>query len=685
MRSLWWSVAEVKFSPRLGMRLLSFMGALSFLLLTSCGVPGLLGQRKPDQSAFAPQPPPHDDIIVAMRREVEGEILQKVGSNQATVLTTMASAKAVSAHFKQPLAVETLNAPWTGLIALEEHAQRMANLVRDGSRSIPALIDVMERGLSRSQGSIEFPSAPGGMQLDDHLDFIQSVLERAHTLRLLALAGLTPEEQKFLFEHARLLSEEFYPHFDGVAGVTLQQAKNDLRFATLVAERLDYPNLVVSAQVLSRLADAEWLRRLGQIFHSQRVPPRTVQGVEGGVLAVRETPFGLIIIGGQEPNTYTMNVRHAVVIDIGGNDSYDGTIAAPTSLEEGNRVVIDLSGNDTYVGTQLGLATGRLSVGLLVDLEGDDQYELANGSGGAGFAGLGLLIDDAGNDQYRGAKLTQGAAIAGLGLLLDGAGNDVYSSFGYSIGFGGPLGVGAVIDVAGEDRYQCGDKYPSSYNEADVPSGDPEDPLFQYDGFCVGVGAGKRILTSSSEQQGYSLAGGMGIVIEVEGDDSYKTANFSQGAGYFFGVGVKLDFYGDDQHWAARYGHGAAAHYGVGLFIEAQGKDRYTSSGPVYNCATAWDQSVTLCIDSGQEDDFYDFTQSDGLGRADHSSWSVFIEAGGQDHYFVTRGFGLTSADSMSGFFDLSGDDEYVSVSREVRVGNGLTSLREPGGLFVDR
>lgn len=685
MRSLWWSVAKVKFSPRLGMRLLSFMGALSFLLLTSCGVPGLLGQRKPDQSAFAPQPPPHDDIIVAMRREVEGEILQKVGSSQATVLTTMASAKAVSAHFKQPLAVETLNAPWTGLIALEEHAQRMANLVRDGSRPIPALIDVMERGLSRSQGSIEFPSAPGGMQLDDHLDFIQSVLERAHTLRLLALAGLTPEEQQFLFEHARLLSEEFYPHFDGVAGVTLQQAKNDLRFATLVAERLDYPNLVVSAQVLSRLADAEWLRRLGQIFHSQRVPPRTVQGVEGGVLAVRETPFGLIIIGGQEPNTYTMNVRHAVVIDIGGNDSYDGTIAAPTSLEEGNRVVIDLSGNDTYVGTQLGLATGRLSVGLLVDLEGDDQYELANGSGGAGFAGLGLLIDDAGNDQYRGAKLTQGAAIAGLGLLLDGAGNDVYSSFGYSIGFGGPIGVGAVIDVAGEDRYQCGDKYPSSYNEADVPSGDPEDPLFQYDGFCVGVGAGKRILTSSSEQQGYSLAGGMGIVIEVEGDDSYKTANFSQGAGYFFGVGLKLDFYGDDQHWAARYGHGAAAHYGVGLFIEAQGKDRYTSSGPVYNCATAWDQSVTLCIDSGQEDDFYDFTQSDGLGRADHSSWSVFIEAGGQDHYFVTRGFGLTSADSMSGFFDLSGDDEYVSVSREVRVGNGLTSLREPGGLFVDR
>ncbi len=64
--------------------------------------------------------------------------------------------------------------------------------------------------------------------------------------------------------------------------------------------------------------------------------------------------------------------------------------------------------------------------------------------------------------------------------------NDEYTSFGYAIGFGGPLGVGAVVDVAGADSYQCGDKFPSSYNE--------EDPLFQYDGFCVGFGSGKRIL-----------------------------------------------------------------------------------------------------------------------------------------------------------------------------------------------
>ena len=354
-------------------------------------------------------------------------------------------------------------------------------------------------------------------------------------------------------------------------------------------------------------------------------------------------------------------------------------------MEQGNRVVIDLAGQDTYDASTLGLATGRLGVGLLIDREGDDQYHLSEGSGAVRLAGLGLLIDLAGNDQYRGAKLTQGSAIGGLGLLLDGGGNDEYTSFGYAIGFGGPLGVGAVVDVAGADSYRCGDQYPSSYNATDVPSGDPEDPRFQYTGFCVGFGSGKRIFSREPQQRALSLAGGWGMVIDLEGNDHYRSANFSQGSGYFFGAGFKLDLGGDDQHEAARYGHGAAAHYGIGLFIDLQGKDQYSSTGPTYNGGTAWDRSVSLCIDADPEGDFYDFSHSNGLGRADHNSWSLFIEEGGRDHYLVSRGFGQASDNSMSGFFDLSGVDEYVSASGGGRVGNAMRVVNEPGGLFVDR
>ncbi len=186
-------------------------------------------------------------------------------------------------------------------------------------------------------------------------------------------------------------------------------------------------------------------------------PPRLVEAPAASassrhhrdVLLVEKTSYGMIVIGGAGPNTYELDERFGLVIDVGGNDLYRGKIAASADEDQGNAVVIDLGGNDTYTGAPLGLATGRLGVGLLIDQIGDDVYQLDMGSGGAGFGGLGILFDAKGNDVYMGNRLTQGAAIGGLGLLLDAAGNDRYTSHGFAIGFGGPLGVGAVIDITG--------------------------------------------------------------------------------------------------------------------------------------------------------------------------------------------------------------------------------------------
>ena len=377
----------------------------------------------------------------------------------------------------------------------------------------------------------------------------------------------------------------------------------------------------------------------------------------------------------------------ALVIDVGGDDVYRGAIGAAFDVLGGNRVVIDLSGEDTYHAAPLGLATGRLGVGLLVDHSGNDLYYLEQGSGGTGLAGVGILLDRAGDDRYIGAKFTQGAAIGGLGLLVDEAGRDRFTSFGYALGFGGPLGVGAVVDLGGDDDYQCGGAYPSSYNATEAPDSRPGDSLFQYDGFCMGVGSGTRVLARDSEERAYGLAGGLGLLIDRQGRDRYRSANFSQGAGYFFGAGVKMDLSGDDDHGAARYGHGAGAHFGVGLFLDGEGDDRYSSSGPVYNAATAWDRSVTWCIDAGFGDDLYDFSRSDGAGRADHSSWSVFVEEGGHDRYLVPKGMGAASDNSLSAFFDLQGTDIYgrASTSASGEWGNDRTQVRDPGGLFVDR
>jgi hypothetical protein len=397
-----------------------------------------------------------------------------------------------------------------------------------------------------------------------------------------------------------------------------------------------------------------------------------------------------MIIGGPGPNTYEIEEGVSLIIDVGGNDQYRGMIAASAHENHGNAVVIDLAGNDTYTGAPLGLATGRLGVGLLIDHDGDDVYQLDMGSGGAGFGGLGILFDAKGNDVYKGNRLTQGVAIGGLGLLLDGAGNDRYTSHGFAIGFGGPLGVGAVIDIAGDDHYQCGDTYPSAYNSQDAPTGKPGDPLYQYDCFGLGAGSGQRILTKKVEWQPYDLAGGWGILLDLEGQDHYDSANFSQGQGYFFGAGMKLDFDGDDEHQGARYGHGASAHFGVGLFIDQQGDDRYSSTGPFYNGGVAWDHSVSLMLDAGKGRDTYNFERSTGLGRADYAGWGLFIDEGGEDQYLATSGFGDSSEKSVAGFFDLEGKDTYTlpstsSTPADARPTDGRRILYPQAGVFVDR
>jgi hypothetical protein len=338
----------------------------------------------------------------------------------------------------------------------------------------------------------------------------------------------------------------------------------------------------------------------------------------------------------------------------------------------------------------LGLATGRLGVGLLIDQSGDDVYQLNTGSGGAGFAGLGMLFDAGGNDVYMGGRLTQGAAIGGLGLLFDAAGNDRYTSHGFSVGFGGPQGVGAVIDLQGEDQYQCGNKFSSAYNVEDAPTAKPGDALFQYDCFGLGTGSGKRILTKRPEWQAYNLAGGWGLLVDIAGNDRYQSANFSQGHGYFFGTGLFLDLAGDDEFLAARYGQGSSAHHGVGLFVDRHGADRYRSTGPFYNGGVAWDHGVSLMIDAAFDPDRYEFSSTTGLGRADYFGWGLFIDEGGNDRYHVKEGFGHSSEHGLGAFFDLNGQDVYdlppeASAQAEQRPSDGKVMLYSDGGLFVDR
>src|SRR5881409_2912474 len=347
------------------------------------------------QASLAAEATP-EPVVAKLQQQVRGDLDQRVPTQQASVLKALSEGTTFPARFKRPLVVQGLTEPWKGLMALERQGSRLAEVARSGPQNLPTLIERLEAGMDRVAGSPKPVPAPTGGTDEDHVAFVTAVLQQAHQLRGKALRTLRPD---------------------------------DLRFCQLVAEQLDYGSLAAAAQVLAGLADERWLALVENVFRDRRALPAPPAGITGEVLLTRETSSGLIVIGGSGPNAYDLDQRVTVVIDLGGDDTYRGRIAANADAEHGISVVIDLGGQDTYHAAPLGLATGRLGVGLLVDRAGDDLYELAQGAGGTGFAGLGLLVDLAGNDRYVGAKFTQGAAVGGAGLLVDRAGDDTLTSF----------------------------------------------------------------------------------------------------------------------------------------------------------------------------------------------------------------------------------------------------------------
>ena len=670
--------------------LFSSIAGLLILTIVGCGL-----EKSYDGGSSSRLEPPHpavtfQPVIATLQEQVQSDLERHLATQQASTIKALSTAEAFPASFKRPVVLQAMRNPWAGLMALENHGHQTAELARSGQQTLlmlPVLLDLLEAGMDRFSDSVKPIPIPSSTTLEAQVTYIVAILDQAHQLREKALRRLSQADRQFLFDQAELIVEDFSPHIADPSAQTLQWARATHRFCQLVYEQLDYGALMAAAQVLARFSNKEWLQQLPTLFQGRKAVPRPPSGVTGEVLLLRETPHGLIVIGGQGPNSYDLDSRFALVIDLGGDDLYRGTIAAAADVQHGNSIVLDLSGDDTYHGSPLGLATGRLGVGLLMDQAGNDVYLLPQGSGGSGFAGLGILRDLSGHDQYIGDKFTHGAAVGGLGLVLDEAGQDTYASFGYAIGFGGPLGIGAVVDLTGDDSYQCGDRYPSSYNVTDAPDSKPGDRLFQYDCFGLGAGSGMRLFTNDSEHLSNNLAGGLGLVIDLAGNDRYHSSNFSQGAGYFFGAGLKFDLAGNDDHDAARYGQAAGAHYGLGLFIDVQGDDHYASTGPWYNGGAAWDRSIMLCIDTGQGNDVYDFQWSSGLGRADHNAWSIFIDDGGRDLYLAQNGLGMATDNSTSAFFDLAGRDDYVIGLQPSSDGrdNGRILVDPAGGLFVDR
>jgi hypothetical protein len=196
---------------------------------------------------------------------------------------------------------------------------------------------------------------------------------------------------------------------------------------------------------------------------------------------------------------------------------------------------VDVSGDDVYLavrepgpGREADPRTGGRAT--TSNAQGAGVGRRADFSDGRSWAGgIGALADLAGNDSYTGGTFCQGAGFwHGTGILADAAGDDTYDGVWYAQGSAAHFALGVLLDAQGNDRH--------------VLSG----------------------------------TGGAGL-----------------GFGWDAGLGMCLDLAGDDEYVANRLAVGAAGERGIGVFADVAGSDRYVLGTPAECAGYAGDAGST--------------------------------------------------------------------------------------------
>jgi len=462
------------------------------------------------------------------------------------------------------------------------------------------------------------------------------------------------ERDSLLYTAPALWSDEADSLEDGYAGALHEEfgverdTSYGLKLVDLLrlSQKVDIRELHVAG---ASLADGvEQIIPMAKELLAQENPPQLqVEDVEGVVYAVYALPDGQkCVIGGPGHNTYTGDF--AAIIDLGGNDTYEGRAAgAVGELSYPVSFVLDLSGDDVYRNHEKLVNQGAALFGaaLLWDMEGEDSYTASHYSHGAGLFGIGMLIDEDGEDSYRGGFFTQGAANFGSGVLVDREGDDTYRAWDWTQGLGGPWGYGLIADYEGDDLYYAGGVY---IHHPLTPD--------QYRSFAQGFGFGWRDVAS----------GGIGFLYDRQGNDKYVSEIYAQATSYWFALGMLLDEQGNDLYTAAQYSQGAGIHLSVGALLDLEGDDHYFSRyGPSQGEGHDW--AVGWLLDKDGDDVYY---ASGGQGIGLTNSVGIFVDTRGNDDYGSREGLSQGGANWARGtggvglFIDLQGNDRYAEEDK---------------------
>ncbi len=505
------------------------------------------------------------------------------------------------------------------------------------------------------------------------LDMVRQAVVEAQVAYCEALAPLTKSEiNELQTSLVPVLSTQ------NQVGHTLADRGTGRRMCDLM-EKMDREALHRAAQSMAVLADPRLLDQLELLPYNGdlRVP-----GVTGQVAARIETPAGAILIGGKGPNTYQLDDMRdvAVIIDLGGrNTYYEGTVG----IDRPVLAIINLGERNNFQGVRAGIQGGAvLGVSMVVNRGGDNFYEAQDVAQGSALAGVGIVVDYGPNNRYRGVRRVQGQAIGGVGILLDRGGKNDYHAAMWAQGFGGPLGFGLLDNVTGNNHYYCGGLWRDSY---------PETP--GYEGWGQGVGAGIRQVAD----------GGVGVILDGGGENTYEFDYLSHGGGYWCGLGFARDFGGNTKRLITRtafdggprqqpvfqrFGCGWGCHYAMGFLFDDSGDDVY--EGTIMGSGMAWDCSMGVLCDFAGNDHY---TATGGLtqGTGAQMGFGILFDYRGDDVY---EGYGqgyaspsITYHDmgacggNFSFLIDYGGKDQYGCGADD----NTYLQRGDVGGFLIDR
>jgi hypothetical protein len=538
-----------------------------------------------------------------------------------------------------------------------ESALVAANLVR--TEAFDSIPDAMPDLLERLAQPIE--TATGGAALADKV------------LRWLGLDGLhdkldmwnrssnsqsdPPDPDKLLADYLERTSALLAELPESALCCDAAAILDDIRTGGPTGEVLAMVGGAGTGAAARRIAPAFIAGALSLAGDVAGVRPKEAGG--GGAL---QTPWGRTLIGSAGDDHHTVDSDVILILDPAGNDTYD--FAGP--VVNSQLTTVDIRGNDRYAGSPLAIR----SLTALIDFAGDDTYDGTTGDQAAALGGVALLADLSGNDRYGAGIFAQAAAAEGVAALIDGAGDDIFEIGERGQAFGQVGGTALLWDLGGNDRYGAGGPRDTIGRDARLSQ-------------AQGMGTGLRA----------SHGGGIGVLRDDSGNDTYKVEMFGQGAGYFQGIGVLSDGAGDDRYEGVRYVQGAGVHGAIGLLADNAGNDSYLAAHGVGQ-GMGLDMALGSLEDDSGDDSYEAGSLAQGAGTA--NGMGFLLDGGGSDRFSLSaNGWGqdhvardlpgpsfLIGADGSDRFMR-GGDPVAVDLGRADGPAGGPPYRRDPPGDYV--